>query len=122
MRYHFYLLKEDATTYSDTNRIAAAETITAIDDVQAIHIAHATYNACSDVSAKFELWRGPVCLATSSGYHRNGDGRDLEALIRTNEVAVLELAGRLAKTFRVVRENRKFLECLDRMRRQVSHR
>ncbi|MBV9251907.1 MAG: hypothetical protein JO227_22035 [Acetobacteraceae bacterium] len=106
MNYRLYLL-------DSINRIRAAESFSATGDREARKIAASVHEACADVFAGYEIWRGSERL-TADSRQVGLDWTDWAMLQR--QEAVLDLEERLQRTFACVSQSRRLLEASAKLR------
>lgn len=100
MKYQLYLLNEEA-------RIRAAEAFSALSDREAAEIGGCVHEACSDVFAGFEVWRGPERIRA----HKYVEAPlRLQDVIETRQANILELEERLQRSFGCVARSKRLLE------------
>jgi|SRR5579875_618880 len=121
MDYRVYLLDQKLS-------IRAAENFVAHDNLEAVEIATALHEACSDVFACCELWCGSSLIAKlPPAVHQKHDGADLAAsvtseirlLLPVRQQNVLALEDRLQRSFACVRESHRLLRTYNELRRQM---
>ena len=109
MNFRFYLL--DAAS-----RIRAAESFSAANDAEAAQVALTTYDACSDVFAGYELWRGNACIAGDARPARPAPRLNAWTIAVVHQHNVLDLEDRLYRSFACIRESSRLLTVTSQLR------
>lgn len=111
MDYRVYLLDQKFS-------IRAAENFAARDDSEAVEVASALHDACSDIFVSCELWRGSSLVAklpraSADGHngtdHSRSISSDIRLLLPVRQENVLALEDRLQRSFACVRESHRLL-------------
>ena len=111
MDYRVYLLDKKFS-------IRAAENFVARDDGEAVEIASALHDACSDIFASCEVWCGSSLVAKLPSALADGqDGAavsrsvssEIRLLLPIRQENILDLEDRLQRSFACVRESRRLL-------------
>jgi hypothetical protein len=108
MEYRVYLL-------DDSRHIHAAEWFSATEDDDAVLIAQSVHNACCDLFATFEVWRGTEIVAEGDG-KREEPALDLRQIVQAHQENVLKLEDRLQRSFDCIDKSRKMLATTEALR------
>jgi hypothetical protein len=109
MHYRFYLIDED-------DHIKATETFSAQDDIIARETVNLVYDACNDEFDGYELGRSGERIAGCS-HRADAVGKiKLSDVVSARQENILDLEGRLQRTFACVRRIRKLWETATALR------
>jgi hypothetical protein len=96
--------------------------IEAETDIDALRICWAVHDACSDVSEKFELWRGPRLIAKSHDGRGVRRPNEIPTLNGKSQESVLATEELLLRSTHAIAQSTRLLEATRRMRDVISAR
>jgi hypothetical protein len=99
-----------------------AAPIEAEADIDALRICWAVHDACSDLSEKFELWRGPRLIAKSHDGRGVRRPNEIPALNGKSQESVLATEEHLLRSMHAIAQSTRLLEATKRMRDVISAR
>jgi hypothetical protein len=106
MDYRIYLLDE-------AGHIQAAEAFSAKDDITATNVSQDVFEACSDVTEGYEVWRGAERIRQIIDLVRARRLRyDAKKIRELREEGAIEVEERLQRTFAIIRRSERLLEVL----------
>lgn len=108
MQYRIYLI-------GGGNRIRAAESFIAQNDVEATEVATALYGSCASSFQSVELWRGNAVVMRQRSDAVKATA-ELQALIDRRQESVAQLEEVMERSFECVRQSRQMMSALGRIR------
>jgi hypothetical protein len=85
-------------------------------DIDALRICWAVHDACSDVSEKFELWRGPRLMAKSHDGRGVRRPKEIPALSGKSQESMLATAELLLQSTHAIAQSMRLVDAIGRMR------
>jgi len=113
MIYRLYL-------FSSGNEIAAAEHFSASDDAEADGLADTLYEVAGNRFTGYEVWREATLVVTARPKARRGARFDPATWKRAQQLHLLELEDRLAKSFACIRSSQALMDAVDKLTGVIS--
>lgn len=98
--------------FLDADRIRAREDFEADIDIDAIGIARALYDACSDICDSFELWQEERKVETAQGF----EPVSLAELTQAHQQIVLETEEAILNSEWSIARSRRLIERIERLK------